>query len=132
VRALSLCGLLRPMDILMAKLILVVDDDDDMRKRAVELIESLGYRVASAMDGKEVLQRVTDDNIDAMLIGVMMPVVNGFQLAERVRTIRPDMPIICVTAYTLAIPDDRYCDGLLYKPYTATTIDRILRAVLAR
>lgn len=115
----------------MAKLILVVDDDDDMRRMAVELVESLGYRAASAIDGKEALQRINDDDVDAVLIDVMRPGMNGFQLAERVRTTRPDMPIICVTAYTLAIPDDRYCDGFLYKPYSATSIERILRAILA-
>jgi CheY-like chemotaxis protein len=115
----------------MEKLILVVDDDDAVRETAVDLVESLGYRVTAAANAKEALRLVGDDGIDAVLTDVVMPGMNGFQLAQRIRAIQPGMPIICVTGYADVMENDQHCDVVLHKPYRAATIERTLRSVLA-
>jgi CheY-like chemotaxis protein len=114
----------------VAKVILVVDDDDDVRETAVDLVESLGYRVASAANAQDALRLVLNDKIDAVLTDVMMPGMNGFQLAERIRAVKPGMPVICVTGYAGVVEDARHCDVLLEKPYRAATIAKTLKAVL--
>jgi CheY-like chemotaxis protein len=114
----------------MSKLILVVDDDEAVRETAVDLVESLGYRVASAANGTDALQLVMDDDIDAVMTDVMMPGMNGFQLAQRIRAVRPAMPVICVTGYSNVIDDRRCCNVLLQKPYHIATIAQTLAKVL--
>jgi CheY-like chemotaxis protein len=113
-----------------SKLILVVDDDEAVRETAVMLIESLGYRVESAANATDALRLVRDDGIDAVLTDVMMPGMNGFQLAQRIRAVKPDMPVICVTGYSNVIDDRRSCDIVLQKPYHTATIERTLAKVL--
>jgi CheY-like chemotaxis protein len=114
-----------------SKLILIVDDDEAVRETAIDLVESLGYRVASAANGTEALRLVIDDGIDAVLTDVVMPGMNGFQLAQRIRAVKPGMPVVCVTGYAGVIDDRSSCDIVLQKPYRTATIARTLAKVLA-
>ena len=116
---------------LLAKLILIVDDDEAVRETAVMLVESLGYRTESAANGKDALRLAIDDDIDAVLTDVMMPGMNGFQLAQRIRAVKPAMPVICVTGYSNVIDDRSSCDIVLKKPYHTATIARTLAKMLA-
>jgi hypothetical protein len=77
----------------MAKVILVVDDDADVRETAVNLVESLGYRVASATNATDAFRLVQNDRIDAVLTDLMMPGMNGFQLAQSIHALNPRMPV---------------------------------------
>ena len=80
--------------------ILVVDDDERNLKLLDSLLQAAGYRTALAADGREALQRVAENPPDVILLDVMMPELDGFEVAarlkreERTRTI----PIIMVTA----------------------------------
>ena len=114
------------------RLILVVDDDEAVLETAVMLIESLGYRAEAASNASEALRKITDEGYDAVMTDVAMPDMNGFQLAKRIRAIRPGLPVICVTGYTDLVEDRGYCDIMLQKPYGTATIERTLAKVLAR
>ena len=114
----------------MAKVILVVEDDEAVRETAVALVESLGYHVASASNAHDALRRMQSERVDAVLTDVMMPGMSGFQLANRIRALDPDMPIICVTGYSQLTEDSSRCDALLQKPYRAQTIAETLKSVL--
>ena len=69
---------------IMTKVILVVDDDDLVRETTVDLVQDLGYQARAAANAKEALRLVLTDGIDAVLTDVMMPGMNGFELAERI------------------------------------------------
>lgn len=63
----------------MAKRILVVEDDTSIRELLVELLESEGYGVASAVNGLEALKYLqSNENPDLILIDLMMPVMDGY------------------------------------------------------
>ena len=111
--------------------ILVVDDDEAVLETAIMLIESLGYRAEAASTASEALRKITDEGYDAVMTDVAMPDMNGFQLAKRIRAIKPGLPVICVTGYTDLVEDRGYCDIMLQKPYGTATIERTLAKVLA-
>ena len=80
--------------------ILVVDDIPLNRKLEKTYLESAGYQVTLANDGVEALQRVDEDNPDLILLDVMMPKMNGFQVCRRLKHTEDTrfIPIIMVTA----------------------------------
>ena len=115
----------------MAKRILVVDDDDIVRKAAVDLVEHLGYWTVAATSAEEAVQLVREGGVDAVLTDVIMPGMNGYELAERIREMDAAMPIICGTGYDNVPRNPRCCDALIRKPYRLATMADTLNAVLA-
>jgi two-component system NtrC family sensor kinase len=105
--------------------VLVVEDDPQVNKLAVETLEERGYRVLSAEDGPTAL-RMLDDGapIDLLLTDVVLPNgMNGRQLSEEVLRRRPGIKVLFVTGYTRnAIIHHGRLDpdiDLLTKPFTA-------------
>jgi CheY-like chemotaxis protein len=84
--------------------ILVIDDDDLVRRSLVTEIEALGHRVLEASSGSVGLS-VLDQEPDLIVVDFAMPGMNGAEVAEAVRKTRPNLPIIFVTGYgdTVAI-----------------------------
>ncbi len=85
------------------ELILLADDEPYVRETCAEVLEAMGYRVLQASDGLEVMEIFEADkgNIVLAILDVVMPHVGGKQLAERIRQVKPDMPIIFVTGYDI-------------------------------
>ena len=80
--------------------ILVVDDVEDNREIVRARLESQGYRVITADDGEAALSAVRAEVPDLILLDVMMPKLDGFEVARRLKADKslPYMPIIHVTA----------------------------------
>jgi Response regulator containing CheY-like receiver, AAA-type ATPase, and DNA-binding domains len=79
--------------------ILVVDDDDDVRIAAAAIIEELGYSVVAVDRAPEAIELIRDQRFDLVITDVMMPVMNGVELAREVKRVRPDVPILFATGY---------------------------------
>jgi DNA-binding response OmpR family regulator len=77
--------------------ILVVDDDDDIRKLVVQLLERAGHRVEEAPDGRAGLRALHASPPDLVLLDVSMPDFDGWQTLERIRDLS-DVPVIMLTA----------------------------------
>lgn len=69
----------------MAEMILVVDDDPDIARFVEVNLRSAGYDVAVAADGEQALERATELHPDLVLLDVMMPRIDGFEVAQRLR-----------------------------------------------
>ncbi len=80
------------------KTVLFVDDDDAFRDICRRIFEDEGYRVLLAEDGMQALGAMKVDNPDVAVLDVRMPRMSGFDLAERIKRIDPDIPIIIYTA----------------------------------
>ncbi|MBV8491066.1 MAG: response regulator, partial [Candidatus Eremiobacteraeota bacterium] len=82
--------------------VLVVDDDRNLRKIISTNLELAGYEVATAVDGRDALTKIEGNVPDLVLLDLMMPHMDGYEVAKRVRT-HPNpsianVPIIILTA----------------------------------
>ncbi len=113
--------------------VLVVEDDEMVRVHAVESIKSLGYRVVEAKDGHEALHFLANNSgIDVLFTDVVMPGgMNGKQLAEKAKAIKPSLRIVFTSGYADSILDLENLDvALLSKPYKRDQLAWVLRATL--
>lgn len=78
--------------------ILVAEDDDNIRTGLVDTLESEGYRVTPARDGKEAIDLFTSEPFDLLLLDIMMPEKSGYDVCRVVRSINEDIPVIMLTA----------------------------------
>jgi CheY-like chemotaxis protein len=109
----------------------VVDDDPDVLDVAARLIESFGYVAKVARNANDALRLAEIDGFYAVLTDVVMPGMNGYQLARRLCEIEPRLPVICVTGYPGVSEDDRHCDVVLQKPFRAAVLRKTLNTILA-
>ena len=118
-----------------AATILVVDDDTAVRELTVQALEALDYQVIEADNGRAALDVLRRTNaIDIALIDLVMPVMNGRQLATRIRAAEPQQAILFMTGYDdLSGTDDPFAEELvLRKPFKlvelAAAVERALHA----
>lgn len=84
----------------MAKKILAVDDEKHIVRLVQVNLERAGYEVVTANDGKEALEKVQQENPDLVVLDVMMPYMDGFEVLQNLRR-NPstrDIPVIMLTA----------------------------------
>jgi len=118
--------------------ILVVEDDELVRRFACQQLEALGYRVVEAADGQEALRKLEDHTDVALLFtDVVMPGgMNGRQLADAVAAARPEVRVLFTSGYTenAIIHHGRLDPGvnLLAKPYRREELARRVREALDR
>ena len=77
--------------------VLIVDDDPRILKLAATFLEREGLEVRCATCGEEALQQVKENTFSLMITDLHMPGMKGFELAEKVRKIAPEMPIFMIT-----------------------------------
>ncbi|MCS6889202.1 response regulator transcription factor [Chloroflexus sp.] len=115
--------------------ILVVDDDIPSAKLTSYLLEEAGYRVFRAHDATSILQVIEQHNPDLILLDIMMPKIDGFDVCRQIRR-NSDVPIIFLSARSqlqdrvmgLQIGGDDY----LVKPYEPSELLARVEAVLRR
>ena len=84
----------------MAAVIFVVDDDDGSREAMSRALRRVGFEVEPFPAAEEALERVSaGDRVDVVLSDVRMPGMDGYELLQKVRERRPDLPFLLVTAY---------------------------------
>lgn len=116
--------------------ILLVEDDDEVRDVAINMLSDLGYTVLPASGVEQALDLLAgDQHIDLLFTDVVMPVeANGQVLAERMRVLRPKVPVLFTSGF---VQDSFLHDGhlnvgvqLIGKPYTQLQLAQKIREVL--
>ncbi|MCE5310343.1 MAG: response regulator [Acidobacteriales bacterium] len=77
--------------------VLVVDDDDGVRQVLRLMLESGGYRVLEAADGRKALEQVRSENIDVVMTDLVMPEQEGFETIQAIRRERPSLKVIAMS-----------------------------------
>lgn len=81
--------------------VLVVEDNDDVRRLTMRTLQQAGYRVLEASGGARALELVaTSERVDMVVTDVVMPQMNGVTLAQEVRSRHAAMPVLFITGYT--------------------------------
>lgn len=117
--------------------ILVVDDEETVRHVVGRMLRESGFALLEAKDGREALHLVQQRERapDLILTDVVMPLLNGGELAARVRASQPDQRILLMSAYALEDLRQRglYPEGVsfLQKPFTAEQLFRAVRSALS-
>jgi CheY-like chemotaxis protein len=115
--------------------VLLVEDDERVRAFAEEALRDLGYEVAPAESAAEALARIRGEpDVDLLLTDVVMPDLNGRQLAEQVLKLKPGLPVIYMTGFTRnAVVHNGMLDpgvNFLAKPFTVDQLAAKVREAL--
>ena len=78
--------------------IMVVEDDANQRRLMSTVLEQYGYTVVQACDGIDALDQLEKNHVDLMILDIMMPRMDGFELTETLRQTGYNLPILMVTA----------------------------------
>ncbi|HKF81258.1 MAG TPA: response regulator transcription factor [Thermoleophilaceae bacterium] len=115
--------------------ILLVDDEHSVQKLLAYPLRKEGYDVVSALDGREALNRLRDDEFDLVVLDVMLPKVDGFDVCRQIRA-RSTVPIIMLTAKTEEIDKvlglELGADDYITKPFSVREFRSRVKAVLRR
>jgi hypothetical protein len=116
--------------------VLVVEDEPVVRGVILEMLEEQGYRTLEAVDGPAGLRILrTDARIDLLVTDVGLPGMNGRQLADQAREMRPELKILFITGYaeSAAIADGFLQPGMemITKPFDLGNLSRRVRTMVS-
>jgi signal transduction histidine kinase/ligand-binding sensor domain-containing protein/CheY-like chemotaxis protein len=117
--------------------ILLIEDDENVLQFTTSSLKELGYVVKSYTSGSAALKDISGDHfeIDLVITDIVMPDMNGKEVAERIRAINPDVPILMVSGYA----DDnisqeeirKYGYHFMRKPFTIVELSQKLHSILS-
>ena len=116
--------------------ILFVDDNETVVNVVELMLKHLGYRVISFTDAREAVRVFSEkpSEFDLVIIDYVMPHLTGMDVAEKVRRIRSDIPMILCTAYSDSISKEKAWAigfrGFILKPFDYRKLAELVRGVL--
>jgi len=131
--------------VIEGKRILVVDDDPEMLKVTTLVLESRGYQVATAQDGEEALAKIGQEQPDLLILDLLMPKMDGFEVVKRLNEQAGiagiKIPILILSAvreessrrrYELETKTPPGIDGYVEKPISPPLLLQRVEEVLAK
>jgi DNA-binding response OmpR family regulator len=120
----------------MNEKILVVDDEEAILLGVGDLLASEGYRVSTARDGREALERFSADRPDLVLLDVMMPEMSGYDVCRAIRRTDPLTPVMMLTAKAEEVDKvvglELGADDYVVKPFGTGELTARVHAALRR
>jgi CheY-like chemotaxis protein len=115
--------------------ILVVDDNNVVLTSVCRLLTKLGYEAIAAQDGSEALRIMeTNDGFNLILTDINMPQIDGWELAHRIKSIKPDIPIIALTGenpnHILPRLSGSGISYALFKPFNLDQLNNAIAYIL--
>jgi len=120
----------------MPKKILVVEDDPGIRLSLSDEFESTGYQVFTAEDGEKALAVASSQKPDLIILDLMLPILDGYEVCKRLRTRGDDTPIIMLTVKDKEIDKvlglELGADDYMTKPFSLRELTARVKAVFRR
>jgi DNA-binding response OmpR family regulator len=114
--------------------VLVVDDEPLVRGAIKAILEAQGYRVVVAPEGHAALEAFWQQNFDIALLDLGLPGMNGYQVAEQMKMLKPGVPIILVTGWGNEADRDRMARSGIHsvvpKPFGPSLLLSAIEAAL--
>lgn len=123
-------------DVSGSERILFVDDDSAILEMSEQLLELMGYQVTLASSGQEAMDLIHNrcDSFDMVITDMTMPGMNGIELAQEIKKICPDLPIILCSGYTDVVEEDNVPDtgigAFITKPMGRNELSETIRRLL--
>ncbi len=116
------------------EVILSVDDEPALLRLSKELLERYGYQVICAENGKQALEKLKNNSVDLLLSDVIMPEMDGYQLANEVQKLYPEIKIQLASGFSGYSDEKNINDNLkknmLYKPFNSKKLLLNIRELL--
>jgi len=120
----------------MSARVLIVDDEDIVVRSCLRILADTDYVVDVARGGREALEKIDESAYDVLVVDIMMPQVDGFQILEHVKRTRPNSEVIIVTGLSYAETAVRARElgafGYLPKPFEPDEIRQLIAQALAK
>ena len=120
----------------MAKIILIVEDDDLSMKLATDLLHAHGYDILHSVDGKDTLPLAREHHPDLIIMDIQLPEISGMEYTKMLKADEglKDIPVLAVTAFAMKGDEEKIleagCDGYIAKPISVThfleTVERLI------
>jgi DNA-binding response OmpR family regulator len=116
--------------------VVIIEDEQPIRRGVVDLLRASGYHVAEAADGARGLEEAVRRGVDLVLLDLLLPRRDGLDVLAELRKVRPTLPVIILTAR--GSEDDRVrglkmgADDYVVKPFSARELLARVEAVLRR
>ena len=116
--------------------VLIVDDEQQLAEIAASVLEEYGYKTITAHGGKEGLAIVEErDDIDMVFTDIVMPGgMNGLELGDKARELRPNLAVLTCSGFTAGVlherDDDKPVYPLINKPYSNRELANAVRKML--
>jgi DNA-binding NtrC family response regulator len=118
------------------KPILIVDDELIVRQSIREWLKDAGYQVATAESGEEALQMLETQDFSVMVLDVRLPGKTGIQILKEIKTLKPQIKSIVITAYPsaeLAVEAMKLgAVDYLIKPVAPDHLEKLIRETLLK
>lgn len=113
---------------------LVAEDDPNVRLLLRRLLAREGYEVIAALDGIEALEKLRAEDFDVVILDLMMPKLNGFEILARLHRDRPEAlrRIVVVTAFSRQLDLQSEICAVVSKPFDIAELTRTVNACARR
>jgi CheY-like chemotaxis protein len=119
-----------------AETILLVDDEEAIRKVGQEMLQAMGYRVLTACDGKEAISMYEQNNgdINMVILDMVMPHMGGAETYDALKRMDADVKVLLLSGYSVDGQAreilKRGCDGFIQKPFDMKDLSGKVRQIL--
>jgi len=110
--------------------LLVVDDEEPVRRTTARILEHFGYKVLQTGDGEMALQIIREQAVALVLLDLSMPGMSGIEVNRELHESGAPVKVVLFTGYAPGSKDAGPADGMIQKPFTADAIAREIRRVL--